>query len=303
MIFDIFIWGLLAVNKIFILFKPKLIGYGTTKLYYGGAWMHSKIKVLLTAENDEGKQLVATLYLNGMEVYICQKNGAELLRKIHTVNPDVVIMDAFMRHIDGLGVLTRINTMNPMKRPLIFVLSCFENDVFKKTFLKEGADYCFVKPVEPGLIAERISQMFSRYGVGVFANKQITQELEIAINEVLYSLGISAKIKGFRYLREAIRLVVEKPEIINNVTRVLYPMVAERFNSNPHSVERDMRYAVKLAWDKGNVEMFQSYPGCVIKSPQRPTNSEFIARVSDDLRFKRKMHMKLDGPYKSVKIR
>ena len=265
--------------------------------------MVGNVNVLLTADNnDEAIQLVGAMGSNGMKVELCHKNGAELIDSIKSMKPDVVIMDAFMKHIDALGVLMRINDMNPVKRPLIIVMSYIDNNDFQKAFIREGADCCFIKPVEERIVAERVVQMLSWSGVGVFGNSQTTQELEIVISDILHHIGIPVKVKGYRYLREAILLAVENPEIINNVTKILYPAIAEKYNSDPKSVERDMRYAIKQAWDKGNVVAFKSHFSLAVKNPKKPTNSEFIGRISDDLRFKRKMHMQLDGPYKTFKI-
>lgn len=264
--------------------------------------MVSNVKVLLTADNnDETIQLVGAMCSNGMDVKLCNKNGAELIDSIKSMNPDVVIMDAFMNHIDALGVLMRINAMNPVKRPLIIVMSYIDNSDLQKTFIREGADYCFIKPIEARIVAERVVQMLSWKGVGVFSNFQTFQEPELVVSDILHRVGIPIKVKGFRYLREAILLVIENPDIINSVTKILYPAIAEKYNSDPKSVERDMRYAIKIAWDNGHVVAFKSYFSCAVKNPKKPTNSEFICLISDDLRFKMKMRMQLDGPYKSQK--
>ncbi|MEE1503090.1 MAG: sporulation initiation factor Spo0A C-terminal domain-containing protein [Acutalibacteraceae bacterium] len=265
--------------------------------------MVGDIRVLLTGRNDEETtNLVTSFRSNNMNVSVCGKNGAELLECIIEVEPDVVIMDDFLEQIDAIGVLTRLGALNPVKRPLIVVLSSTDNGSFQKSFLREGADYCFLKPVEAHLVVERVVQMLSWKGVGVFANANSSQELEIAVSEILHKVGIPAKHKGFRYLREAILLVIEYPEMINQVTTLLYPAIAENHNSNPLAVERTMRYAIGQAWKKGNIVLFKTYFGYAVKEPQKPSNSEFIARVSDDLRFKKKMHMQLDGPYVYVEL-
>lgn len=265
--------------------------------------MVGNVTVLLTAENNnETNQLVGAMRSNGMNVKLCNKNGAELIDNIKTLKPDVVIMDAFMNHIDALGVLMRINEMNPVKRPLIIVMSYINNNDFQKNFIRAGADYCFIKPVEARMVAERVVQMLSWKDVGVFANSQTSQEIEVVISDILHNIGIPVKVKGYRYLREAILIVVENPASINYVTTILYPAIAEKYNSDPASVERAMRYAIKQAWDRGNVFAFKSYFSLAVKNPKKPTNSEFVCRIADDLRFKRKMHMQLDGPYKSFKM-
>ena len=260
--------------------------------------MINNIRVLLTEDsNIDTAKLFDILNSMGMKVKCCSRNGAEVLRLVTEFEPDVIIMDAFMQHIDGFGVLTRINQMNPLYRPLITILSCVDNDSFQKMFLKAGADYCFLKPIDTNLIAERIMQMISWKDVGVFANFRSSQDLNVAVSEILHRIGIPAKIKGYRYIRDAIILLIERPEVINNVTTILYPDIAEKYNSDSASVERAMRYAIKLAWDSGNELMFKSYFGYMSENFKKPSNSEFIARISDDLRYKLKMNMQLFESY------
>lgn len=260
--------------------------------------MIGDIKVLLTGKNDEETTALVTAFRsNDMSACVCSRNGMELLKGINEINPDVVIMEGFLDHIDALGVLLRMETVSPDKRPLFIVMSSIDNKNFQKSFLAAGADYCILKPINAQLIVERIKQMLSWKSVGVFANRQSPQDVAIAVSDILHKVGIPAKHKGFRYLREAILLVIEYPELINQVTTSLYPIIARNYNSDPAAVERAMRYAIGKAWEKGNVVFFKTYFGYAIKAPEKPCNSEFIARISDDLRFKKKMHMHLDGPY------
>lgn len=263
---------------------------------------YNKTVLLAAKSNGNTKKLVETLNLNKMKVYLCENNGAELLEMMKNVNPDVIIMEAFMRYIDGLGVLSRLNTMTPVNRPLTIIMTSVDDDRFQKEFLKMGADYCLLKPFEPQLSVERIIQMLSWKPVGVFANSEASQEMEIAVSKILHQIGFSPKLKGYTYFREAIMLVIDNPSMINFVTTELYPSIAKNHKCDPASVERDMRYAVKKAWDKGNISSFKSYFGYAVSNPQKPTNSELIALISDDLRFKRKMHMALDGPYNCVNL-
>lgn len=249
--------------------------------------IQEKIKVLLTYENDEASiQLVTALYSNKMEVLLCQKNGAELLKLIEEIEPDVVIMDAFMQHIDAPGVLSRINMKNPVKRPLIIILSNIDNMNLQKTFFQNGADYYFLKPIEAQLIAERVIQLTSWKGLGVSRQFEPTKEVAVTITEILHALGISPNIKGFCYVREAIRLTIESPEMLHSVTTALYPTIAKTYQSTPTNVERAIRYAIKFAWDNGDADIINSYFGRT-KQNKKPTNSQFIATIADNIRLKR----------------
>ncbi len=249
--------------------------------------MVSNIKVLLTDENDDATiQLVVALRFNKMEVLLCSKNGAELLKLIEENEPDVVIIDAFMHHIDALGVLSRINMKNPVKRPLIIILSNIDNINLQKTFFQNGADYYFLKPLEAQLVAERVVQLTSWRGLGVSQQFEPPQEINVKITKILHRIGISPNLKGFCYVREAIRLTIENPEMLHSVTTALYPTLAKTYKSTPANVERAIRYAIKHAWDKGDADVINSYFRYT-KQNKKPTNSQFIATIADNIRLKR----------------
>ncbi len=253
--------------------------------------MVGNIKVLLTDEKDEATlQLVAALRSNRMEVKLCQKNGAELLNLIEDTNPDVVVMDAFLQHIDAVGVVSRINMKDPAKRPLIIVMSGINNVNFEREILKSGVDYYFLKPIDAQMVAQRIIQLTSWKDVGVTARYEEPQDLTVIITEILHQIGVPAHIKGYRYVREAIRLTVENPEMLNSVTKILYPTVAKNFKSTSSRVERAIRHGIETAWDRGDVDVLNSYFGYTIQNQRgKPTNSEFIAMIADDIRLKRRV--------------
>ena len=253
--------------------------------------MVSNLSVLLTDEKDDATLKLATvLRSNKMDVRMCAKNGAELLKIYEEAHPDVIIMDAFLQHIDAMGVISRINMKDPVKRPLIIVMSGIDNPNFEREITKCGVDYYFLKPIDPQMMAERIVQISSWKGVGVTANYQAQEDLTVVITEILHQIGVPAHIKGYQYVREAIRLTVENPEMLNSVTKILYPTVAKNFKSTSSRVERAIRHAVEVAWDRGDVEVLNSYFGYTIQSQRgKPTNSEFVAMISDKIRLKRRV--------------
>ncbi len=253
--------------------------------------MVGNISVLLTDEKDDATlQLAATLRSNRMEVKLCPKNGAELLNRIEEMNPDVVVMDAFLQHIDAVGVVSRINMKDPAKRPLIIVMSGIDNANFEREILKSGVDYYFLKPIDADMVAQRIVQLTSWKDVGVTARYEEPQDLTVTITEILHHIGVPAHIKGYRYVREAIRLTVENPEMLNSVTKILYPTVAKNFKSTSSRVERAIRHGIETAWDRGDVDVLNSYFGYTIQNDRgKPTNSEFIAMIADDIRLKRRV--------------
>ncbi len=251
--------------------------------------MVSNLSVLLTDEKDDaGLKLATVLRSNKMDVRMCAKNGAELLKLFEELHPDVIIMDAFLQHIDAMGVISRINMKDPAKRPLIIVMSGIDNPNFERELTKCGVDYFFLKPIDPQMMAERIIQISSWKGVGIAARYEVQEDLNVVITEILHQIGVPAHIKGYQYVREAIRLTVENPEMLNSVTKILYPTVAKGFKSTSSRVERAIRHAIEVAWDRGDVDVLNSYFGYTIQSQRgKPTNSEFVAMISDKIRLKR----------------
>lgn len=253
--------------------------------------MVSNLSVLLTDEKDDATLKLATVLRNNkMDVRMCAKNGAELLKYYEEFHPEVIIMDAFLQHIDAMGVISRINMKDPAKRPLIIVMSGIDNSNFEREITKCGVDYYFLKPIDPQMMAERIIQISSWKGVGITAHYEAQEDLTVVITDILHQIGVPAHIKGYQYVREAIKLTVENPEMLNSVTKILYPTVAKNFKSTSSRVERAIRHAIEVAWDRGDVEVLNSYFGYTIQSQRgKPTNSEFVAMISDKIRLKRRV--------------
>ncbi len=252
--------------------------------------MVNKLKVILTDEKDEATaKLSSVLTNNKMDVRLCAKNGAEILKLCEEVHPDLIIMDVFLQHIDAMGVITRLNMREPLKRPLIAVMSGIDNPNFEREITKSGVDYFFLKPIDPQVVAERIIQLSSWHGVSSPHTPEIQENINIVVTDILHQIGVPAHIKGYQYVREAIILTVENPEMLNSVTKILYPTVAKRFKSTSSRVERAIRHAIEVAWDRGDVDVLNSYFGYTIQSQRgKPTNSEFVAMISDKIRLKRK---------------
>ena len=253
--------------------------------------MVSNLSVLLTDEKDDATlKLASVLRGSKMDVRLCSKNGAEVLKLYEEFHPEVIIMDAFLQHIDAMGVISRINMKDPAKRPLIIVMSGIDNPNFEREITRCGVDYFFLKPIDPQMMAERIIQISSWKGVGITAHYEAQEDLNVVITEILHQIGVPAHIKGYQYVREAIRLTVENPEMLNSVTKILYPTVAKSFKSTSSRVERAIRHAIEVAWDRGDVDVLNSYFGYTIQSQRgKPTNSEFVAMISDKIRLKRRI--------------
>lgn len=249
--------------------------------------MENKVKILIAENNEFGQNCVREFSSYGYNVVLTDKDGAQVLTKMKFEKPDVIIMDAFMLHIDALGVIKQIRDMKDAKKPLIIVLSSVDNMRFESEILNGGADYYFLKPVEADVIAQRISQL-SGWNSSEKHEKN-SNDLEVVVSEIMHQIGVPAHIKGYQYLREAIILSVNNTEMMGSVTKLLYPTVAKTFKTTSSRVERAIRHAIEVAWDRGDVDVLSSYFGYTIQSSRgKPTNSEFIAMIADKLRLQLK---------------
>ena len=249
--------------------------------------MENKVKILIAENNEFGQNCVREFSSYGYNVVLTDKDGAQVLTKMKFEKPDVIIMDAFMLHIDALGVIKQIRDMKDAKKPMIIVLSSVDNMRFESEILNGGADYYFLKPVEADVIAQRISQL-SGWNSSEKLEKN-SNDLEVVVSEIMHQIGVPAHIKGYQYLREAIILSVNNTEMMGSVTKLLYPTVAKTFKTTSSRVERAIRHAIEVAWDRGDVDVLSSYFGYTIQSSRgKPTNSEFIAMIADKLRLQLK---------------
>ena len=256
--------------------------------------MEKNLKVMLASEgNDFGQTCAGVLRTYGCDVRMIAKNGAEVLNKTETEKPDVVLMDAFMSSIDALGVLKEIPKLKIDKKPVVMVMSSVDNQRFEQEVLSAGADYYFLKPFDMDMLAERVTQMSGwKNGSNVKSihNTEGSADLEVIVSDIMHQIGVPAHIKGYQYLREAIILSINDNEMMNSVTKVLYPTVAKTFSTTSSRVERAIRHAIEVAWDRGDVDVLSSYFGYTIQNSRgKPTNSEFIAMISDKLRLRLKI--------------
>lgn len=257
--------------------------------------MEKNLKVMLASEgNDFGQTCAGVLRSYGCDVRMIAKNGAEVLNKTETEKPDVVLMDAFMSSIDALGVLKEIPKLKIDKKPVVMVMSSVDNQRFEQEVLSAGADYYFLKPFDMDMLAERVTQMTGwRNGTNVKSLHNSTDgsaDLEVIVSDIMHQIGVPAHIKGYQYLREAIILSINDNDMMNSVTKVLYPTVAKTFSTTSSRVERAIRHAIEVAWDRGDVDVLSSYFGYTIQNSRgKPTNSEFIAMISDKLRLRLKI--------------
>ncbi len=213
-------------------------------------------------------------------------DGQELLELVRVHRPDAVVLDLVLTGLDGLEVLAQLADLP--QRPQALVVSAFLHAGLVAQVRALGAAYLMTKPCQAATVLERVRQLVSGAAQGG-ALAPADESLELQVTSIIHEIGVPAHIKGYQYLREAIRLAVEDMDVINTVTKVLYPTVAKRFGTTPSRVERAIRHAIEVAWDRGDLETLQKYFGYTVSNAKgKPTNSEFIAMIADRLQLQRK---------------
>jgi len=253
--------------------------------------MDSKNKILITEDRNEFSQdeLASILSLGFVPVF-CRKDGEELKERIIEEKPQIVLMDLFMSRLDSIGVMKSVKAMQ--KLPMFVVMSSFDSPVLQREIMENGASYFVIKPFSLKSLCENLTTLLRLQisNDGGIHNLTLTQNsIELKVTEILHQIGVPAHIKGYHYLRDSIIMSIEQPEIINAVTKQLYPSVAKKYETTSSRVERAIRHAIEVAWDRGDVDVLNSYFGYTIHiSRGKPTNSEFIAMIADKLRLQLK---------------
>lgn len=257
--------------------------------------MEKKLKILIADDTaDLGIPCANVLKNYEMEVSLCKRDGKVLLAGILKYRPDVVLADVFMANTDILGVLSQLKTPDYKEPPMVLAMAGFDNPKLEGELINAGAAYYFLKPLDYNVLAERIRQLsgwkITQFPVKTPGGALGDNELEIMITDIIHQIGVPAHIKGYHYLRDSIRLAVKDSDIINSVTKLLYPTVAKRHDTTSSRVERAIRHAIEVAWDRGDIDVLNSYFGYTIHNSRgKPTNSEFIAMIADKLRLKLKI--------------
>ncbi len=265
--------------------------------------LERKIQIVIADDNKEFGDILCE-YLsnqNDIEVTGIARDGNEACDLIMTKLPDIVILDIIMPHLDGLGVLEKLNFLTLKKRPLFIILSAVGQDKITQRALALGAEYYVVKPFDMEVLVSRIRQLKDA-NQNVIIRSEYTMEskvpyklkvhhnLEVEVTNIMHEIGVPAHIKGYQYLRDAIMLVVKDLDIINSITKQLYPTIALEYNTTPSRVERAIRHAIEVAWSRGQIEAIDALFGYTVSIGRgKPTNSEFIAMVADKLRLEMKV--------------
>ena len=246
-----------------------------------------RIRVMLADDNLNILRLL-TDYLSrkpDIEMVAAVSDGVEIPDCVRRHAPDILVMDIIMPRRDGFMTLKALNGMEPSMRPKVIVLTGLARDDFIMRAIQLGASYYMVKPFDMNLLYERIVEIARDTPQPLAANLESAEEtVDEQITNLFLTLGIPAHIKGYQYLREAVRMVLENHDVINRITKELYPGIARKFDTSASKVERAMRHAIEVAWTRGRLDAVnQMYGYRVFTREDKPTNGEFIAMVSDKL--------------------
>ena len=260
--------------------------------------MEEKIKVMIVDDNVEFVKLL-TMFVDSqkdMEVVGSLNDGSAVVAKIKEWKPDVLLLDIIMPERDGLAVLGDLEESALEKRPNIVVMSAIGQEKITSKAMALGASYYVIKPFDLDTLVERLREL-SESTMAVYENKGPkyvttksvkvnTEPVEIKVTNLIHDLGVPAHIKGYQYLREAIMMAVGNQDIINSVTKMMYPLLAKRYQTTPSRVERAIRHAIEVAWNRGEIAVHDKIFGYTVNSNKgKPTNSEFIALIADKIRL------------------
>lgn len=237
--------------------------------------------IVVDSVKDSRAALAASLKKAGLEVVSEAADGEEAFLKIARYKPTAVVCDTMLPRMDGLRLLEECKNKFGDACSQFIMISAYSGDPLIEECIEQGAAYCLLKPVDGETLAKRIK--------GLEKRSNPMADMEAQVTKIIHQVGVPAHIKGYQYLRTAILMVIEDSEVINGVTKILYPTVAKKYGSTASRVERAIRHAIEVAWDRGDVDVLNGFFGYTVQNSRgKPTNSEFIALIADNLRLKNK---------------
>ncbi|MBQ9167075.1 MAG: sporulation transcription factor Spo0A [Oscillospiraceae bacterium] len=250
-----------------------------------------KFTTVFIADSTEefcGSLSAALTRADGFQVIGTANDGEQAIRMITDKRPDVLVLDLMLAKQDGISVLKAISAMD--KRPVTLVTSAFVTDYVSAAAASLGARYLMLKPCDMTALVERLEEIRGGENLRHPAqNRGTPANIETMVTNIIHEIGVPAHIKGYQYLREAIIIAVGDMDVINAITKVLYPQVAKTFQTTPSRVERAIRHAIEVAWDRGDLDTLQRFFGYTVSNTKgKPTNSEFIALIADKLQLQLK---------------
>lgn len=247
-------------------------------------FMERNISILIANENEEETNDVVNCLTNENTTIDVAYNGKDAIDKIEEKTYDLIIVDLVLPQIDGFEVIERAKNLN--RKTKVIVLSALSSEMFIKKATSLGVEYYMMKPASPEILIKRAKELCENdlQNLIVSQKNDSLKEIEEKITNIFITVGIPAHIKGYQFLREAIKLAMGNPDIINSITKKLYPTIAEKFDTSASKVERAIRHAIEVAWNRGKIENINSIFGLTVyTSNEKPTNGEFIALVADKM--------------------
>ncbi|MBR2380885.1 MAG: sporulation transcription factor Spo0A [Clostridia bacterium] len=250
-------------------------------------------KILIADESTSSRTMLRDeLKAQGFANIYEATNGEEALAMIGSVMPEIVLVDVLLSKLDGIGVIRQARANLGEDAPQFIAMTPLTNHNMLIEANNAGASMCMIKPVNAESLAHHIENLIPTTLAFSTAEEYSGNDIEAQVTKIIHQIGVPAHIKGYQYLRTAIILTVNDSDIINSVTKILYPTVAKKYQTTTSRVERAIRHAIEVAWDRGDVEVLNSYFGYTIQNNRgKPTNSEFIAMIADNLRLKYRMYV------------
>ncbi|MCI8318366.1 MAG: sporulation transcription factor Spo0A [Lachnospiraceae bacterium] len=260
-----------------------------------------KLNIAIADDNERMVQLLDQIVSSDEELQVVGKagNGEDLIEIIREKKPDVVLLDIIMPKLDGLTVMDRVNQDSNLRKPAFIVISAVSQEKMTEDAFELGADYYILKPFDNETVVNRIKRVRTRQLRNASKTKKISayesqkaymeHNLETDVTNIIHEVGVPAHIKGYQYLRDAIIMSVNDMEMLNSITKILYPTIAKRHQTTPSRVERAIRHAIEVAWSRGKMDTIEELFGYTVSGGKgKPTNSEFIALIADKIRLEYK---------------
>ena len=250
-------------------------------------------KILIADENTSSRTMLRDeLKAQGFANIYEATNGEEALSLINSIMPEIVLIDVLLSKLDGIGVIRQARALLGEDAPQFIAMTSLTNHNMLVEANNAGASMCMIKPINAESLAHHIENLIPTTFAFAMNEDYSGNDIEAQVTKIIHQIGVPAHIKGYQYLRTAIILTVNDSDIINSVTKILYPTVAKKYQTTTSRVERAIRHAIEVAWDRGDVEVLNSYFGYTIQNNRgKPTNSEFIAMIADNLRLKYRMYV------------
>ena len=249
---------------------------------------HTTVIIADSAEEFCAGLSAALQRAEGFQVLGTATDGEQAIRLVTECKPNILVLDMMLAKKDGIGVLKAISSLPD--RPLVLATSGFITDYVASSIAGLGVQYLMLKPCDVSALVERLEDIRGGQALRQAPKNHPGQtSIEAMVTNIIHEIGVPAHIKGYQYLREAIMIAVEDMDVINAITKVLYPQVAKAFQTTPSRVERAIRHAIEVAWDRGDLDTLQRFFGYTVSNTKgKPTNSEFIALIADKLQLQLK---------------